>query len=112
MRLFVAINFGEAMMDALTETQDRLRGHGVEGNFTRPENLHLTLAFIKDYGNPQDILDAMEAVPFEQFLIRLDGIRHYRQSDQAVPSQERGLGGLHIGHRREQDLCGGRYRRN
>ena len=78
MRLFVAINFGADMVDALTEVQDRLRTHGVEGNFTCAENIHLTLAFMEDYGNPQDILDAMEAIPFEQFLIRLSGIRHYR----------------------------------
>ena len=46
MRLFIAINFNEDVTDDLARLQAELRDCGAEGNFTRPENLHLTLAFI------------------------------------------------------------------
>lgn len=45
MRLFVAIQFSPAVRSALLDAVTDLRRQGI-GNFTRPENLHLTLAFI------------------------------------------------------------------
>ena len=60
MRLFIAIQFNEQMLDALTKLQNDLRAMGVTGNYTKRENLHLTLAFIGEYGRPGDVLDAME----------------------------------------------------
>ena len=36
------VNFSKLMIEALSELHDALKNHGVEGNFTRPENLHLT----------------------------------------------------------------------
>ena len=46
----------------------------MKGNYTRRENLHITLAFIGDFGNPDKILNAMEQVPFRPFDISLDGV--------------------------------------
>lgn len=61
------------MRNALHGVQNELRRRGVEGNFTRAENLHLTLAFIGDYPDPGAVLDAMEQVRFEAFSLRLSG---------------------------------------
>lgn len=77
MRLFIAINFNEKILDALTGFQEEMKIHGVKGNFTKRENLHLTLAFIGDYGNPDKVLDAMEQVSFEPFDISLSGVGSY-----------------------------------
>ena len=74
MRLFIAIQFEEHIIDALTDFQDGLRAQGVTGNYIRHENLHLTLAFIVDYGDPVEVLDAMEQVDFQPFEISLDGV--------------------------------------
>ena len=60
MRLFIAIRFDEKILDALTDFQDDLRAQGVTRNYTKRENLHITLAFIGDYGDPEDVLEAME----------------------------------------------------
>ena len=49
MRLFVAVQLDKKMKDALRSVQNEMRRRGVEGNYTRPESLHLTLAFIGDY---------------------------------------------------------------
>lgn len=45
MRLFIAINFTEETKQSIVAVQRRLRQLG-RGNFSRPENLHLTLAFL------------------------------------------------------------------
>lgn len=74
MRLFIAIQFEENMIDALTDFQDSLRAQGVTGNFTRRENLHITLAFLGDHGDPHEVLDAMEQVDFSPFGISLEGV--------------------------------------
>ena len=74
MRLFIAIQFKENILDALTDFQDVLKGQGVIGNYTRRENLHITLVFIGDYGNPNEVLDAMEQVDFRPIEISLDGV--------------------------------------
>ena len=46
MRLFVAIRFSPEVLERLRRAQDDLRRQGASGNFTRTENLHLTLAFL------------------------------------------------------------------
>lgn len=77
MRLFTAITLNEEMRRALTAMQDAMRRNRMRGNFTPAENLHLTLAFIGDYPNPDDILDIMETVPFEPFPLKLQGYGNF-----------------------------------
>lgn len=45
-----------------------------EGKENGKENMHLTLAFIGDYPDPQPVLDALSDVEFTPFDISLDGI--------------------------------------
>ena len=77
MRLFIAIQFERTMLGVLTKFQEAMKAQGVTGNYTRRENLHLTLAFIGDYGNPDEVLDAMEQVSFVPFSIQLEGVGNY-----------------------------------
>lgn len=74
MRLFIAILLDKNVKDALRGVQNEMRRRGVEGNFTRGDNLHLTLAFIGEYPDPDAVLDAMESVCFEPFELRLGGL--------------------------------------
>ena len=73
MRLFIAIELDDNMKSALLETQAYLRKRRVGGNYTKPENLHVTLAFIGEYRDPEGVLETMQAVPFAPFAIRLEG---------------------------------------
>lgn len=73
MRLFVAIQFDDFIMDALIKFQDQLRLEGLQGRYIPKENLHLTLAFIGEYGNPDDVMDAMVSVRLEPFTMALEG---------------------------------------
>lgn len=78
MRLFIAIEFDEEILQALTKLQLEWKVLGVRGNVTPVENLHLTLAFIGEYGNPTAVLEAMNSVPFIPFSIQLNGIGSFR----------------------------------
>ena len=73
MRLFIAIRLDDNMIGALTAVQDALRARRVGGNYTKRENLHLTLAFIGEYGDPARVLETMRGVPFSPFSLRLEG---------------------------------------
>ena len=77
MRLFIAIQLNTEMRDALEEIQGSLRLAGARGNFTREENLHLTLAFVGEHPDPDEVLDALETVAFRPFDIRLDGYGNF-----------------------------------
>ena len=70
MRVFIAIRFSQAFKEPIFEAQDALRDNGVRGNFTLPENLHLTLAFIGETDRVDDIKAAVKEVAFEPFEIK------------------------------------------
>ena len=74
MRLFIALQLNSEMKKALIDLQDRMQRLGVRGNFTKPENLHLTLAFIGEYPDPEDVIDVLETIHFQPFQISLEGI--------------------------------------
>ena len=46
MRLFIAIQLSDGIRNSLSAVHTHLRDHGVRGNYTKIENLHLTLAFM------------------------------------------------------------------
>lgn len=73
MRLFIAIQLSSAMKDALHAAQSDMYARGVRGSFTPEENLHLTLAFIGEYAEPEIVLEALSALRFDPFCLALDG---------------------------------------
>lgn len=73
MRLFIAVQMNDSIRNVLTAVQDSLRQNKVRGYYTDVQNLHLTLAFIGEYGNADYVLEAMEQVHFEDFQLSLDG---------------------------------------
>ena len=69
MRLFIAIPLSDEMKNALIDAQNQMRAQRIAGNYTPEENLHLTLAFIGDYPEPDDV-----ALPdFAPFALTLSG---------------------------------------
>lgn len=74
MRLFIAINFDNRIKDALIEVQDKMKLQGVRGNYTKPENLHLTLAFIGEYSDPDLVKEIIDGIRIAPFDITLDGM--------------------------------------
>jgi 2'-5' RNA ligase len=76
MRLFIAINFNSDIKSGLVALRDALRSRSERGNFTRDENLHITLAFIGEV-NPKKadkikaIMDTVTFAPFAATVERL-----------------------------------------
>ena len=70
MRLFAAISLSPAVCDLLEEQIAVLRSQG-SGTFTRPENLHLTLAFIGETDNPDQVKDALKGISYKPFKLSL-----------------------------------------
>ena len=60
--------------EILKQVVSNLKAKGVKGNYSRRENLHITLAFIGEYGNPDEVMDCIEQVDFKPFDIRLEGV--------------------------------------
>ncbi len=77
MRLFIAVRFSPPVMDMLKGVIGELRQQG-RGNFTNPENLHLTMAFI---GESEDVRGATaairEAAARDPFDITVGGSGHF-----------------------------------
>ena len=73
MRLFIAIQLSDSIRNSLSAVQTYLRDHGVRGNYTKIENLHLTLAFIGEYPDPDSVLEVIRSVPFAPFPMRIEG---------------------------------------
>ncbi|APT76209.1 2'-5' RNA ligase [Marinitoga sp. 1135] len=48
MRTFIAIEVNQSIQDILRDTIVRLERMGFKGNWTKPENIHLTLYFLGD----------------------------------------------------------------
>ncbi|MCL1917291.1 MAG: RNA 2',3'-cyclic phosphodiesterase [Peptococcaceae bacterium] len=69
MRLFIAINFNDNTRSRLFDLRNKLRSRSESGNFSLPENLHLTLAFIGEISPKKvDIIETiLETVTFSSF---------------------------------------------
>ena len=81
MRLFVAINFNNDTRSRLLALRDELRGKSQRGNFSAPENLHLTLVFLGEYDTKQTaaVKSVLSAVSFEPFDIEVDSIGRFKR---------------------------------
>ena len=71
MRLFIALPFSEAFRQVLLDGIRQLRDQSQGGNFTRPENLHLTLAFIGESDRMADARRVMEGLSTRPFKLEL-----------------------------------------
>ena len=57
MRLFIAVNCGDETKKRLLSVQDKIKSQSLKGNFSRPENIHLTLVFLGE--TPEDQVSAI-----------------------------------------------------
>lgn len=61
MRLFIAINFNDEILEELEYNIEELKAESEKGSFTETENLHLTLAFLDEVEN-RDLPAVQEAM--------------------------------------------------
>ena len=79
MRLFIAINFKNETRSNLLALRDELRGKSRRGNFSAPENLHLTLVFLGECDGKQTttIKSVLETIRFEPFDVAVDCVGRF-----------------------------------
>ena len=73
MRLFIAIQFSDEVKSVLLGAINELRAQAEEGYFTRPENLHLTLAFIGETDRLRSVRGVIDECADESFDITIGG---------------------------------------
>ena len=81
MRLFIAINFSNETRSRLLSLRDELRDKSERGNFSAPENLHLTLVFLGECNEKQsaEAKAAIEASSFKPFPVYIDRIGRFKR---------------------------------
>lgn len=82
MRLFIAINFDEDTKQNIIAVQRRLRELG-RGNFSSPENLHLTLAFLGEVA-PERVVairSVMDQLTVPQLHLVFDHAGYFHRND-------------------------------
>jgi len=77
MRLFTAINFTDEIKNNLTSIIEVMRKQ-VKANFTLRENLHLTLVFIGETNQCNEIIAKLRNVKFQTFTIEFSGHGKFR----------------------------------
>lgn len=81
MRLFISINFNEDICNKLYDTICEIKEIAQNGNFSRKENLHVTLAFLGEV-EPNDIekvKTCMDAVNAKGFDIHIGGLGRFKR---------------------------------
>lgn len=79
MRTFLAILLEEQAINRLYEGVKALQQYNKQGNFSRKENLHLTLVFIGETNRLNDIKQAMNSVHIDPFQLQMDCLGRFRR---------------------------------
>ena len=74
MRLFIAIRLNEQMQEQIFKIQQAFQSKNISGNYSPSEKLHITLAFIGEYNDPEKVLDIMKKISFKPFVVVMDSI--------------------------------------
>ncbi len=70
-RLFVAVQLSEDLRKSIVGTMHDLKQKGVRGSYAPAQNLHLTLAFIGETDQADQIKDALSQISFKPFRLSL-----------------------------------------
>jgi 2'-5' RNA ligase len=81
MRLFIAINFNNDTRARLLALRDYLRGKSERGNFSAPENLHLTLVFLGECDGKQTaaVRSVLSSVSFKPFYAAIERVGRFKR---------------------------------
>ena len=79
MRLFVAILFSDSVTEQLFRGLVSLRQQSIQGNFTRRENLHLTLAFLGETHQTEGAKRAIDAIVSPAFSLSINRLGRFQR---------------------------------
>ncbi len=84
MRLFVAICFDQSLKLRLSRLIGELSKNAEHGNFTRVQNLHMTLQFIGETQNTGAAQEALACVSFKSFQILFDRVSGFKRQGSEI----------------------------
>lgn len=88
MRIFTAIALSAPLKEYLSEIQRQIKPYAAKGNFTIPENLHLTLRFIGESTEreSQAVLEAMKATAIvaNAFTLQTSKLGCFRKGNKLI----------------------------
>jgi 2'-5' RNA ligase len=80
MRLFTAINFNEEIKNSIFNCILRLKDKALKGNFTRRENLHLTVVFIGETNRVDAVKSALDGIQETPFKLTIGGMGKFKRN--------------------------------
>ncbi len=80
MRLFLAVIPDNSIKDELCFLQKRLQLQGVKGKFMSRENMHMTLAFIGEYSDPDHVSQVLNDMVFDPVRLVIDGFGSFNDT--------------------------------
>ena len=82
MRLFIAVNFSDATRASLLGLRDALRRQSEQGNFSAPENLHLTLVFLGESSAKQTAAAkaSLDIIEFDPFYLTIERVGRFKRN--------------------------------
>ncbi len=88
MRVFIAVEFEQHIKDYLNKIQKQVMSYSTDGNFSRPENFHLTLKFIGEVqpsflGNITAAM-AQSVHGIRPFKLGLDGLGNFPRGNKMI----------------------------
>ena len=86
MRLFLALNLDPETRNAVLAAQAELKARSVSGNFSAPENLHLTLAFLGEVDplRKKELLSLLQFLPTRPLSLFLSGMGVFPRRTQGL----------------------------
>ena len=84
MRLFIAVNFPPEIKQKFAEYEKMLKTDA-EGNFTKTDHLHMTLAFIGETDRTKDVKAAMDETASEESLdLTLNALGRFKRPGESL----------------------------
>jgi len=82
MRIFIAVDLDGRIKEKMHDMQNRLKDIAEKGNFTGPDNLHITVAFIGEVSYEEfcHAADALDFIDTKPFVLRISGFGRFRRS--------------------------------
>ena len=74
MRLLIAIQLSEEATQQIEEIKGVFHWQNIQGNYVPKENLHITLAFIGEYGDSDRVIELLEAISFQPFVVSINEV--------------------------------------
>lgn len=84
LRLFIAINFSEELKTKIETIIQGLKSHAQKGNFTKRENIHLTLVFIGETTKADDVKVCIEGLKVSPFTMTLGGLGYFPRDNGSI----------------------------